>query len=110
MKAFFLLIGNGILNHPAPFLMTALAVNLIAFCLYGIDKHKARHKRYRISEATLLLFPALGGGIGALLGMTFFRHKTKHVKFLVTVPCLFLFYTAFFVSSLLFALLSSYGT
>ncbi len=61
-------------------------LNLLAFALYGIDKRKAKRGAWRISEATLLLIAALGGSVGALLGMELFRHKTRHVKFRVLVP------------------------
>ena len=65
-----------------------LASNLLTFVIYGIDKHKARHNRWRIPEATLLLLAALGGSIGALLAMRAFRHKTQHKKFRYGVPAI----------------------
>ena len=46
-----------------------LAINAVAFIVYGIDKYKAKKAKWRISEATLLLLAALGGSIGAWLGM-----------------------------------------
>ncbi len=67
-----------------------LAANLLTFVTYGIDKWKARHNRWRIPEATLLLLAALGGSIGALLAMRVFRHKTQHKKFRYGVPALLL--------------------
>ena len=67
-------------------LAALLLINLLAFALYGIDKRKAKRSAWRIPEATLLLVAALGGSLGALLGMEFFRHKTKHWKFRVLVP------------------------
>lgn len=67
-----------------------LAVNLLTFISYGIDKWKARHNRWRIPEATLLLLAALGGSIGALLAMKVFRHKTQHKKFRFGVPAILL--------------------
>ena len=67
-----------------------LASNLLTFVIYGIDKHKARHNRWRIPEATLLLLAALGGSIGALLAMRAFRHKTQHKKFRYGVPAILL--------------------
>ena len=65
-----------------------LAVNLLTFVTYGIDKYKARHNRWRIPEATLLLLAALGGSIGALLAMRLLRHKTQHKKFRYGVPAI----------------------
>ena len=67
-------------------LMILIALNLVAFILYGVDKWKAKKGAWRIPEATLLLMAALGGSLGALLGMELFRHKTKHWKFKVLVP------------------------
>lgn len=63
-----------------------LAINVVAFAAYGIDKHKARHNKWRIPEATLLCLAALGGALGALLGMRLWHHKTKHWKFRILVP------------------------
>ncbi|MBQ7751867.1 MAG: DUF1294 domain-containing protein [Clostridia bacterium] len=64
--------------------------NVIVFALYGIDKHNAIHKKWRISERKLLLMAFFMGGAGAFLGMQFFRHKTKHLKFTVGVPLMML--------------------
>ena len=50
------------------------------------DKQKARKKRWRIPEATLIGVAAAGGSIGSLLGMYTFRHKTKHPKFTIGIP------------------------
>lgn len=63
-----------------------LAINIIAFAAYGIDKWKAKHGKWRISEMTLILLAYMGGALGALLGMKVFRHKTQHWKFRILVP------------------------
>lgn len=63
-----------------------LGINLLTFLVYGLDKRKARRGKWRIPEATLLLLAVFGGSIGALLGMSVFRHKTKHKKFLIGLP------------------------
>ncbi len=55
--------------------------SLIAYLLYGIDKNKAKKGKWRISEKALLGIGFLGGALGATLGMTAFRHKTKHWYF-----------------------------
>lgn len=59
-------------------LLVMAAWNVIVLILYGIDKWKAKHDRWRISEAALLGSAFCLGGAGALFGMTVFRHKTKN--------------------------------
>ena len=61
-------------------------INLTSFLLMGIDKYKAIHHKWRISEKTLFISALLFGSIGALLGMYTFRHKTKHAKFVYGMP------------------------
>ena len=63
-----------------------IATSLLGFALMGVDKQRAKNHAWRISERTLLLIAFIGGGIGSLAGMLLFRHKTKHVKFIVLVP------------------------
>lgn len=63
-----------------------LIVNLLAFVTMGIDKHKAKAGRFRIPEATLFILAFIGGSIGSITGMFFFRHKTKHWYFLLFMP------------------------
>lgn len=68
-------------------LLIYLAVaNVLTFCLYGIDKRRARRSRWRISEATLLWLAVLGGSLGAWLGMRAWHHKTQHKKFRYGIP------------------------
>lgn len=81
-----------------------LAVNLLTFLAYGLDKWKAvrngrksggktRHNNRlsrRIPEASLLLLAVLGGSPAALLAMYLFRHKTLHKKFRYGVPAILL--------------------
>ena len=69
-------------------------INLIAFITYGVDKKKAEKHKYRIPEATLILLAAIGGSLGALLGMAVFHHKTRKPKFYITVPLLFILQAA----------------
>ena len=70
------------------FLLYLLLINAAAFVLMLVDKVKAKKNRWRISERTLMLSAALGGSVGALLGMYTFRHKTKHIKFTLGVPAI----------------------
>ena len=64
------------------------AINVIAFFLYGIDKWKARHDKWRITEACLIWIAVAGGSIGALLGMRLWHHKTLHAKFKYGLPAI----------------------
>jgi uncharacterized membrane protein YsdA (DUF1294 family) len=64
-------------------------VNVVAFFAYGIDKWKAQHNRWRIPESVLLGLAAIGGSVGAWLGMQAWRHKTQHKKFKYGVPAIF---------------------
>ncbi|MCF0199692.1 MAG: DUF1294 domain-containing protein [Bacteroidaceae bacterium] len=67
-----------------------LIVNAVAFCIYGIDKLKAKKNRWRIAESTLLGLAVAGGSVGAWLGMKVWRHKTQHKKFKYGVPIILL--------------------
>ena len=69
-----------------PFLIYLFLINAIGFLLMLIDKRKAKKKKWRIPEATLMGVAALGGSIGSLFGMYAFRHKTLHKKFTVGIP------------------------
>ena len=68
------------------FLLYLLIINAVAFGIMFVDKYRAIHRMWRIPEATLMMSAALGGSIGALLGMHLFRHKTRHRKFTVGIP------------------------
>ena len=63
-----------------------LVINVVSFAMFGIDKWKAKHRKYRIPEAWLMLSAVLGGSVGAVCGMDFFRHKTLHKKFKLGLP------------------------
>ena len=65
-------------------------INLIGFFIMLIDKQRAIHKEWRIPQKTIIGISILGGTIGMLIGMSSFRHKTKHKKFTIGVPFIFL--------------------
>ena len=67
-----------------------IAINVITFFLYGIDKMKAQRSKWRIPEAVLLGLAVIGGTIGALFGMRVWNHKTKHKIFKYGLPLLLL--------------------
>lgn len=67
-------------------LIYLMAVNILTFLLFGVDKQRARHKRQRIPEKKLLGAALAGGTLGALTGIYFFRHKTRRIKFTMGIP------------------------
>lgn len=69
-------------------LIYLLAVNVITFFMYGIDKWKAKSNRWRIPESTLLWMAVIGGSVGAELGTKVWHHKTLHKKFKYGVPAI----------------------
>lgn len=71
---------------PVIILYYLIAINLITFLVYGIDKFKAKKNKWRIPEATLLLLAVIGGSIGAWLGIKVWHHKTIHKKFKYGIP------------------------
>ena len=69
-------------------------MNALICYMFGIDKYKARRGQWRISEATLLAVAAIGGSIGAWMGMKVWHHKTLHSKFRYGVPIILLVHIA----------------
>lgn len=73
------------------FYIAVLVLNSILFIAYGIDKYKARHHKWRISEFMLIAPAYIFASFGAMLGMIVFNHKTSKVKFRVLIPLSFVF-------------------
>ena len=61
-------------------------MNLLLFVLMGRDKAAARSGARRTRETALLALAVLGGSVGGILGMLFFRHKTRHAAFRIGFP------------------------
>lgn len=68
------------------FLAYLIIVNALGCLLMLVDKAKAKKKKWRIPEKTLMTVAAIGGSVGSLLGMYAVRHKTQHPKFTVGIP------------------------
>lgn len=66
------------------------AVNVAAFAVMAADKSRARKGAWRVPERTLFLLALFFGSIGIWAGMYVFRHKTKHLKFVIGIPAIFL--------------------
>lgn len=68
-----------------------ILINLITFLAMYIDKRKAKKGKRRIPEKTLFILVGLGGGIGGILAMYLFRHKTKKTRFVIGFPAILIF-------------------
>ena len=66
---------------PTTLAAAFIALNLLAFAMFGIDKAKARAGAWRVAEATLLMLAFFGGTLGAYAGRAVFRHKTRKQPF-----------------------------
>ncbi|WP_028552422.1 DUF1294 domain-containing protein [Paenibacillus sp. UNC451MF] len=64
-------------------------VNVIGFFMMGYDKSQAKRRGQRIPEKRLFTFAAVGGALGTWAAMRVHRHKTKHMKFVIGIPLLF---------------------
>ncbi|MBE6990973.1 MAG: DUF1294 domain-containing protein [Ruminococcaceae bacterium] len=68
------------------FIIYLLVANIFAFALMGIDKAKAKKNKRRIPEKNLFMSAIFGGSIGSIAGMQVFRHKTRHMSFVIGMP------------------------
>ncbi|MFD2942277.1 DUF1294 domain-containing protein [Flavobacterium notoginsengisoli] len=64
-------------------LLYFLIINIFTFLITGYDKFQARRHNRRIPESVLFILAFIGGTIGLLTGMFFFRHKTSKTTFIM---------------------------
>ena len=77
------------MNHKLLIMLGYLvSVNIFTFALFAYDKYCATHDKWRVSEAKLLFWAAIGGALGAGFAMELCHHKTLHLKFKFGVPIL----------------------
>lgn len=67
-----------------------ICINLITLIVFAMDKISSQSNAWRTRENTLLGLALMGGSIGALLAMHFFRHKTKKGSFLMLLAVILL--------------------
>ena len=65
-----------------------LAMSVITFAIYGIDKFKAKHAMWRTPEKTLHVLELLCGWPGALLAQRLLRHKSYKKSFRIVFWCM----------------------
>lgn len=67
-----------------------ITMTIIVCFIMEIDKYKAAHHRYRISEKLIFLIALIGGSLGVWMGMYLFHHKTRHWYFVWGIPFILL--------------------
>ena len=83
MKYFFIIYG---------------CINIFAFFLAWYDKICAVYDFWRVSEKMLFAAALLGGAPGEYISMIVFRHKTKHMRFMIGLPLIIVLQAAFIAS------------
>ncbi len=58
-----------------------VAINLIGFGVFALDKRRACNREWRIKEKTLLRLAASGATVGFVVGQKLLRHKTRKEPF-----------------------------
>ena len=78
------------MNLTTILIIYLIIINMAAFFIFGIDKRRAIKNRWRIAESTLFLLALIGGSIGAEAGMYVLHHKTRHLRFVIGIPLIFI--------------------
>ena len=85
-------------DHPILAIVIAyiaiISLISIVVCIYDKKISKKNRVELRIPEKTLLLLSALGGSVAMFITMLIFRHKTKHVKFMLGIPLIMIIQAA----------------
>lgn len=77
-----------------PVAISVLAINMVTFCAFGIDKRRARLARRRVPEGWLLGLSFATGLVGGWLAMSVFRHKTRKLSFRIKMVLVSVFNAA----------------
>ncbi|MCQ2513714.1 MAG: DUF1294 domain-containing protein [Ruminococcus sp.] len=72
------------------FLIYMIVINFIAIIVTIHDKKSAMKNKWRVPERTLLIVSGLGGSVMMFFTMKVIRHKTKHLKFMLGIPIIFI--------------------
>lgn len=72
-------------------------ISVISVMLTVYDKVASMAKKWRIPEKMLMLFGFFGGAVAMYITMQLIRHKTKHKKFMIGLPCFIIIHIALIV-------------
>ena len=76
-------VNNPVWVVPNGVALFYLAVSILCFVVYAVDKSAAIAGRWRVSENTLLGLGLIGGWPGAILAQQILRHKIRKRRFMV---------------------------
>jgi len=93
-----IVIANQLYLKTPFWLSYLIAINISSLFFFIIDKMNAIQNKYRIPEITLLILLALGGDLGALIGIFKARHKTQSDDFLKPAFLIILIHVIIIVS------------
>ncbi len=62
-------------------IILAFSLNLLCFCLFALDKRRARRGQRRIAEKTLHLATLPGAAPGAWAAIVLLHHKSRKARF-----------------------------
>lgn len=79
------------------FIIYLIVINIVTFLIMGLDKWKAKRGSWRVQESALFTLVLFGGGVGGILGMVYFHHKTKKLKFQIGFPLILILEIAFMI-------------
>ena len=68
----------------------AVVINIIAVVITVKDKEAVKRKKWRIPEKTLFTVATLSGCITMYITMHVIHHKTKHKRFMIGIPIIFI--------------------
>lgn len=76
-------------------------ISIIGWILPYADKKRAKNGSWRIPEKTLFIVSALGGSVAMYASMKKYRHKTKHKRFMVGIPCIMIAQAALIIGAVI---------
>ena len=82
--------------HAVP--AALIAVNLMAFGFWALDKRNAIKDKPRVPERTLHVIACCGAAPASMLGLTLLHHKTSHATFRIGHTLLFLAWRGFLLA------------
>lgn len=80
-------------------------ISIVTVILTVYDKVAAKKRRFRISEATLMLCGVFGGAVAEFATMLLIRHKTRHIKFMLGLPLIITAHVAIAAVLLIFGVI-----